>query len=353
MKLELHAHTAEVSPCGSVPSAELMAYYKEKDFSGVVITDHYRKEFFTRETDEENVRAFLSGFYAAKEAGEKLGITVYCGMELRLNENPYNEYLAYGIDEAFLFQNPRIFELPLAEVHKIVADYGAALIQAHPYRNGDCMPRSLGKVDGYEVFNGHFCHINYNPQALALAQQRGALMTAGADTHAIYDVGNAGVFAEKLPKQRKLGDFIKGQPKLITTTPQHFKAAVLTTDAPEALEKAAELSDIDAVFTYGRKSPAVSCPVIAAGDTCSRFFADRRYTALSNQQTADRFNPSVCLCETEKSAHFGSSNLIPGKAFEITRSGTQFAISVPENSLTVLEFFGFRPKLVSSEVYDG
>ncbi len=65
-------HTKEISPCGRVGAKDLVRLYKQKGFSGIVITDHYRKDFFTNRSDIEIVRAFLEGFYSAKAEGEKV-----------------------------------------------------------------------------------------------------------------------------------------------------------------------------------------------------------------------------------------------------------------------------------------
>ena len=40
-KYELHCHTDEVSRCASCPAARMVEIYKEKGYSGMVVTDHY------------------------------------------------------------------------------------------------------------------------------------------------------------------------------------------------------------------------------------------------------------------------------------------------------------------------
>ncbi len=353
--IDLHVHTAESSPCGVVPAAKMALHYKQKGFSGIVITDHYRKNLFTCAEDEENIQRFLAGYRNAKQAGDACGLRVYLGMELKLNEHPDNEYLLYGIDEAFLHRFPRIFALPLPKVHQIVRDYGAVLIQAHPFRNLNCTPRSILDVDGYEVFNGHFCHLNFNEHALWLAEARHALMTAGSDAHTLYDIGNGGVYEPDLPAPGALADFIKTKPARLQTRKQALKVAVLTSDAPAAMQALSTLSGLDAVLTFaaGNIQPPAGVPVFCADTPFYTYLPDRRYTLFSgNAKDTHPLEPSLYMCTGKtQPPSFASCTLARDSRFSVSRSGSQFQITIADKSLTVLSFRGFRPSLVYEEIY--
>ncbi len=43
MKVELHAHTSQTSPCSNISAGRLVKMYEEKGYGAVVITDHYSK----------------------------------------------------------------------------------------------------------------------------------------------------------------------------------------------------------------------------------------------------------------------------------------------------------------------
>ena len=330
MKIELHAHTSEVSPCGTVPAKEVIELYKEKGFDGVVISDHFRASFFKKETDKENVNAFL------KETGDEIGVKVYLGAEIKLDNHPANEYLVYGIDEKFLFENARIFELPLEDVRKIVNDYGAVIIQAHPYRNGACEPMS--EVDGYEVFNGHFCHHNFNQRAYELALETGKIQTSGSDTHWHCDAGNGGIFVEKLPEQRELGELMKSGPLCITSAMQHIKIVVLNGNA-----KAEKLDGADAVLCInGAQKPKTTLPVFSDTDAdFSEYFANNRYHIFKGEEPTDKFDPSICIGGDK-----GITAFKTGEERNVSRVPGHYTVTLPENSSTVLEFFGYSPKIV-------
>lgn len=45
MKLELHFHTDESSPCGKIPAKEGIKQYKEAGYDGVAVSDHLANKF--------------------------------------------------------------------------------------------------------------------------------------------------------------------------------------------------------------------------------------------------------------------------------------------------------------------
>ena len=79
---ELHMHTSDTSRCGRSPAADMVAAYKQKGFTGVVVTDHLMNVQSNAEPETDwnrRVEKQLAGYDAALEAGEKLGLTVYGG----------------------------------------------------------------------------------------------------------------------------------------------------------------------------------------------------------------------------------------------------------------------------------
>ena len=40
MKIEMHAHTSEASPCANVSAAKIPALYQKAGYDAIVITDH-------------------------------------------------------------------------------------------------------------------------------------------------------------------------------------------------------------------------------------------------------------------------------------------------------------------------
>ena len=196
-KFDLHVHTAETSRCGHVPAAEMAADYKRRGYDGIAVTDHLHETYISsldcRDDWQQCVTAYLSGYRAARAAGDAIGLTVVLGVELRFPEND-SDYLLYGVDEAFLRRNPYPHRTDHAAFFK---KYGGELliIQAHPYRNCDVVYDDA--IHGLEVVNAHPRHDSRNELALALAERRpGLYRLCGSDAHQPPDAGRAAVLFE-------------------------------------------------------------------------------------------------------------------------------------------------------------
>ncbi len=195
---DTHVHTAEVSFCGKVPAREMVELYIKAGYSGFVMTDHYNRYSMERhgaKTDEERVEAFMKGYRAAKAFGDTVGFDVLFGMELALT-GANNEYLLYGITEAFFREHTEIYDCDMTELRRLADEYGFLIMQAHPYRIG--MTRGVpGFLDGVEAVNGNPRHNSQNHLSRMYAEQHGLLMSSGSDAHQPEDVGMGGLQTEE------------------------------------------------------------------------------------------------------------------------------------------------------------
>lgn len=193
-KIDPHVHTSETSPCGKVPGVEVSRIYAEGKYDGIVITDHYYEGYFdTLEglSWDEKIDAYLSGYKLAKEEGDRLGLRVFMGIELRFLEN-LNDYLIFGIDEDFLRQFPRLYNMNLASFRELSLLKNLLVYQAHPFRVN--MVRANPELlDGIEVYNGNPRQISSNDLALRYAKDHDLLMISGSDFHRPEDLGTGGV----------------------------------------------------------------------------------------------------------------------------------------------------------------
>lgn len=194
--IDTHVHTSEVSPCGKMGARETVERYAAAGYGALVITDHYHAGYFGQFEGlrwEEQVARYLVGYRAARECGEALGVAVLLGAELRFSyTSSPNDYLVYGIDEAFLLEHPRLYDCPAAEVAGLLHERGGLLFQAHPYRPG-LTREHLEYLDGVEVYNGNPRHDSHNDRAAALAERFGLRAISGSDCHQAEDVARGGL----------------------------------------------------------------------------------------------------------------------------------------------------------------
>ena len=195
---DLHVHTSESSRCGRTSAADVVERYIGLEYDGICITDHMNKFCMDRRsgTHEEKVASFLEGYRRAREAaGDRLKVIL--GMELEFLEND-NEYLVFGFDEDFLFEN-NVYEIESLEDFRPFADeHKLAVFQAHPFREGMCI-KEPKLLDGIEVYNGHGGHDSANEIAYHWAKRYGLRMSSSSDYHYTTDMEPGGVIFKSFP----------------------------------------------------------------------------------------------------------------------------------------------------------
>lgn len=208
---ETHLHTAEVSPCANVPAARAVELYLAAGYDGIVVTDHYATGWGGPELGEGHKKfaaRYLRGYRAALAAA-KGRLTVLLGMELRF-EGSANDYLVYGVTEAFLLNNPGLCRMRPREFSVLARESGLLFYQAHPFRNGMNIiaPEIL---DGIEVCNGNPRHDSRNDIAAAWAAKFELPGLSGSDFHEEEDLGRGGIYCdERITDNGQLVEMLRG-----------------------------------------------------------------------------------------------------------------------------------------------
>jgi predicted metal-dependent phosphoesterase TrpH len=230
---DTHVHTDESSACGKVPGRQAARLYKAAGYQGIVITDHYTRKYFRScagRTWDEKLDSFLAGYREARREGEKIGLQVFLGAELAL-DNPYNDYLLMGIREDFLREYPKLYRLDLRDLYELAEEHDFLVFQAHPFRPG-FSPGDPAFLHGVEVYNGNPRHDSHNKIARRFAEQHRLKMLSGSDFHIEVDTARGGIAtsrrlntAEELLRVLKDGDY-----DLVTTSGRPFSPARILTD---------------------------------------------------------------------------------------------------------------------------
>lgn len=208
-KYELHCHTGCVSRCGRVEPEEIVKLYKEKGYSGIVVTDHYSPMTFMPDFNpERKIDFYLSGYRRMKKAAGD-DFTVLLGMELR-HYFTANDYLIYGIDEDFLYSAGNLLLVWEKKVYSLMKSKGCLVYQAHPFRVG-IRRCDLSFVDGVEVYNGKTGK-EENEKAYLWAKENGKLMVSGSDFHTVKNLARGGIITEKpITANSELLEVLKNQ----------------------------------------------------------------------------------------------------------------------------------------------
>lgn len=192
--IELHLHTKESSSCSEIPAREMIDAYKKEGYSTIVITDHCSKNKMERLGDiswREKIDYVYRGFDIAKQYGNELGMNILLGVEITLQITD-SDYLVYGIDKDFLYENEKIYEYTLDELYRLCNKKGYLLVQAHPFRD-DIQLAPLEYIDGIEVFNGCQDEVSRNDKALEYGCSTNKILTSGSDFHRLGDLAQGGI----------------------------------------------------------------------------------------------------------------------------------------------------------------
>lgn len=198
-KYEVHSHTGEVSPCAHEKARDIVNFYKIKGYQGIVITDHFHEEYLKSLGNmkwEEKIDLYHTGFREAFDEGKKLGMDIFWGIELRFTDHG-NDYLVYGLDDAFLKSHENMYEYTLCDFYNVIRNIDQVLIyQAHPYRPGHSIANP-DLLDGLEIYNGHPRHNSRNDKARAFAVEHQLRFLSGSDFHRQGDEGSGGIITKK------------------------------------------------------------------------------------------------------------------------------------------------------------
>ncbi len=183
-KTELHCHTRDASPCSNMSAEETVERYLEYGYTTLVVTNHFCA-FATMDTKSEWLAHCEKTFRAydnlVSASGGRLNILL--GMEARFVQNS-NDYLVYGgFDREFLESyGGELLKLGVDRFADLIHSRGGFISQAHPFRYHQTVTVP-GRLDGIEVFNGHFKHDSHNDLAEAWAERYGKIKTSGTDHH--------------------------------------------------------------------------------------------------------------------------------------------------------------------------
>ena len=200
-RYEMHAHTAECDPYAKIGGAEIARRYHDLGYRGIVITDHYFSMFFDWFADalggashEAWMDRWLRGYDAARNEGERLGLTVLSGAEVRF-EGTINDYLVYGLEADFFRHAPPLHRFRSVEELKVALPPEALIVQAHPFRDKMtvCDPTPLFGIEGYNAGTDPF----RNEMAKMFAAHYGKPLLSGSDLHHEKALGKGGIATDR------------------------------------------------------------------------------------------------------------------------------------------------------------
>lgn len=221
IKLETHVHSLGGSHCAHVNDDQILEEYSKLNYNAIVLTNHYCEVCYNEysgTTHKEKLDHYFSLIDSLTLKAEKLGIKIFWGAETRAVRSDwlYSEYMIYGLNRKFLYDNKPLFTLTQEEMFKVCDKNGFFMYQTHPFRNGVTVgePQYLHGVEGY---NGHFNHENNNDKAMEFAEKYNLKVMSGSDYHEYHQPIRGGIYIpENISTNEQLCEFLfNNQPQLI------------------------------------------------------------------------------------------------------------------------------------------
>ncbi len=213
MLIDMHTHTRAISHCCRVYAEKAFERAIENGFDALVITNHYTNAYFFPEEHEAWIEKYIEEWNACRELGKKMGIKVFCGIEVTMECAPMVHMLIYGADEDFLRNHKFLCEMSHEELYKLCKSYGYALVQAHPFRRGG-NAWSTEFLDGVEIN----CHPLYKTssakEVIEVADSAGLALTCGCDYHAdTYRPKGGMIIPDSISSDMELAQYILNEKK--------------------------------------------------------------------------------------------------------------------------------------------
>lgn len=187
IKIQTHCHIKGGSRCALATADDLIKDMLGAGNGGAVITNHYCYNYYKDypgETQKEKLNYYFSLVRDVEKRAENTGLKIFYGAEVRIKlpDDLFAEYILYGFEEKFLYDNKPLFEYTQEELFRLCDKNGVFMYQAHPFRSG-VVTGNPEYMHGAEYFNGHFHHINNNDKARAFCDKHNLIKMSGTDYH--------------------------------------------------------------------------------------------------------------------------------------------------------------------------
>ena len=210
IKLETHCHTGG-SGCADCPVDIIADNYKKAGYGGVVVTNHMHPDCFSTypgRTNKEKIKYYLSIYENTKKVFNDKGLKTFMGSEVLAITPGHSDFIIYGFDESFLYDNKPLFYYTQEELFRLCDKNGIFMYKCHPFRTreytGD--PKLM---HGAESFNGHWEHQNNNGIAEKFCDDNHLIKMSGTDYHHMQQPITAGIYLpENINTERELTDYI-------------------------------------------------------------------------------------------------------------------------------------------------
>ncbi|MBQ7344313.1 MAG: PHP domain-containing protein [Clostridia bacterium] len=195
-RYETHLHSSPASKCGRYSVRDNMEFYKEIGYDGIFLTNHFIDANIGCDRTlpyEEQIEFFFRDIEEGERLADEVGIKFFWGIE---SSYLGTDFLIYGLSKEWYLSHPEIMEVSRRDMLTMMAENGALIVQAHPFREASYIdhvrlfPYHVHAVETDNCGNKDF----QNEMARLYADTYKLHHSAGSDNHwARYATRLAGV----------------------------------------------------------------------------------------------------------------------------------------------------------------
>lgn len=207
-KYEMHCHTKDGSCCSKVTANELLSYYKNLDYDGVFVTNHFigSTPIPSNVSWQEHIERTYNSYLIAKKVGDDIGLDVFFAFE---HTNKGTDFLWYKDDLYGYMKSVQDFRFTNMKDNLLkFREDGGFVTQAHPFSEAtyiDHIRLYPFQIDAVEVYNGKQPK-RANEMAKIFCESYGLLQMTGSDRHDLVLGDDCSVLVEK--KCKTVSEFI-------------------------------------------------------------------------------------------------------------------------------------------------
>lgn len=133
-RYETHLHSSPASKCGSFSVKTNMEFYKSIGYDGIFLTNHFLDANIGGDRTlpyAEQIEFFFKDIEEGEALADEIGIKFFWGVETSYLGT---DFLVYGLSKEWYLAHPEIMTVSRKEMLKMMADDGALIVHAHPFR---------------------------------------------------------------------------------------------------------------------------------------------------------------------------------------------------------------------------
>lgn len=227
-RYETHLHSSPASKCGSYSVRENMEFYKSIGYDGIFLTNHFIDANIGGDRSlpyADQIEFFFRDIEEGEALADEIGIKFFWGVETSYLGT---DFLVYGLSKEWYLAHPDICVIPRKKALSLMAEDGALIVQAHPFREASYIdhvrlyPYSVHAVEIDNCGNKDF----QNKMAVLYADNYGLPHSAGSDNHIAHEIDRLAGVEFETPLE-SIEDFIerikKGEAKTFSVKLENGK----------------------------------------------------------------------------------------------------------------------------------